>query len=256
MKRYIALFALLLMTSLAQASGSNEHAADQTPDNTSAASDASTQARNSDDIRHLPLQEVPASRAGDTLAFLITGDGGWAPLDRNVSAELAHRGISVVGLSSLKYFWHSREPTLAARDVARALRHYMAAWHRSRVALIGYSFGADVLPFIVNRLPRDVRSHLVSINLLGPSPNATFTVSAGEALHPESSASRPVAPELSRIHGVPVLCVHGDGELQSLCPSLPSNTATSVLIGVGHHFGDEYGALADHIAKLAAHPGS
>ena len=31
-----------------------------------------------------------------------------------------------------------------------------------RVVLVGYSFGADVLPFLINRLPPDVRQFLIS----------------------------------------------------------------------------------------------
>jgi type IV secretory pathway VirJ component len=37
------------------------------------------------------------------------------------------------------------------------IRQYLAAWNKSRVLLVGYSFGADTLPFIVNRLPADLR---------------------------------------------------------------------------------------------------
>jgi type IV secretory pathway VirJ component len=211
-----------------------------------------TTATKSNDISDLPLSEVPAAKAGDTLALLVTGDGGWAPLDQNVSAELARRGIAVVGLSSLKYFWRSRTPELAARDVTNVLRHYLGAWRRSRVVLIGYSFGADVMPFIVNRLPQDIRARVISINLLGPSANATFQVSVSDLIHSGSAASRPVAPELFRIADVPVLCIHGEGEQDSLCPTLAQRTVTSVRIGEGHHFGNQYGAVAEEIAAFAA----
>ena len=75
--------------------------------------------------------------------------------------------MPTVGLNSLKYFWKARTPEEATRDVARILRHYLAAWHKERVLLIGYSFGADVLPFVVNRLPAELRAHIVSVSLLG-----------------------------------------------------------------------------------------
>ena len=130
-----------------------------------------------DHIHDLPLYEVPAAGSGEILGLLITGDGGWASLDQQVSAELALRGISVVGLSSLRYFWHSRTPELAAHDVAEVLRHYLAQWRRTRIVLIGYSFGANVLPFIVNRLPQDLRARVISVNLLAPEVNARFQAS-------------------------------------------------------------------------------
>ena len=34
----------------------------------------------------------------------------------------------------------------------RIARHYLTAWNKRRLLLIGYSFGADVLPAIYNRL--------------------------------------------------------------------------------------------------------
>jgi type IV secretory pathway VirJ component len=210
----------------------------------------------SEDIRDLPLTDVPAAKGGDTLALLISGAGGWADLDRTLSAELASRGMPVIGLNSLQYFWHARTPDRTARDVAQVLRHYLSVWHRSRVVLIGYSVGADVLPFVVNRLPPDLRARLTSVNLLGASPNASFEISVGELIHTRSAPAMPVAPEVQRIRDVPVLCLYGRGERDSPCPSLPPATASSVRIGTGHHFGEEYSSLAEQIAAFAARSGS
>ena len=47
--------------------------------------------------------------------------------------QLASRGVPVVGLSSLAYFWKPRNPDGSAKDLARILEHYLAAWHKSRV---------------------------------------------------------------------------------------------------------------------------
>ncbi|RNF27906.1 hypothetical protein NM04_26050, partial [Massilia aurea] len=90
----------------------------------------------------LPLTAVPAT-AGATpathelFAVLLSGDGGWAGLDQDVAAALAARGIPVVGFDSLRYFWRARTPETAARDLARVVRGYGAAWRRPRVLLIG-----------------------------------------------------------------------------------------------------------------------
>lgn len=245
MKRFAALCLLLwaLQTSL------TAHAGERVADG---ALHADAPASVHDGIRDLPLYEVPATGTGETLCLLITGDGGWATLAQQVSAGLARNSTSVVGLSSLRYFWHSRTPDAAAHDVADVLRHYLAAWHRTRIVLIGYSSGADVLPFIVNRLPQDLRARIVSINLVGPSVNAGFEISVAEWFHGSPESSRPVAPELSQIGNVPVLCIYGEGEKDSLCPLLAQRNVTSVRIGSGHHFSGEYGALAERIAAFAS----
>ncbi len=85
---------------------------------------------------------------------MISGDGGWAGLDRSIAKSFAARGIPVVGIDSLRYFWSEKTPDGTARDLAAIIQQYQQRWHRNAVYLLGYSFGADVLPFIVNRLPR------------------------------------------------------------------------------------------------------
>ena len=66
------------------------------------------------------------------MALLLTGDGGWAGLDRGLAAELGARGLPVVGLSTLKYYWKARSPEESARDAARVITHYLSAWQRQR----------------------------------------------------------------------------------------------------------------------------
>ena len=49
----------------------------------------------------------------------------------------------MVGWNSLRYFLIRKDPDRAARDLELILRHYLGRWHKKRVILIGYSFGAD-----------------------------------------------------------------------------------------------------------------
>ena len=110
-------------------------------------------------VDDLPLVEVPAPDSNtDTLCVIVSGDGGWAAIDKGISAALAKQGIPVVGLNALKYFWSARTPDQSAKDLERILRHYLAAWKKQKVLLVGYSFGADVIPFMATRLPDDLRN--------------------------------------------------------------------------------------------------
>jgi len=62
-------------------------------------------------VDDLPLVEVPAtsgSPATDLLAVLVTGDGGWAGIDKSIGRYLSERGIPVIGVDSLRYFWRRR----------------------------------------------------------------------------------------------------------------------------------------------------
>jgi len=58
---------------------------------------------------------VPAETTGRReFAIILSGDGGWVSIDRDLSTAFAQRGIPVVGWDSLKYFWTARTPMKAA----------------------------------------------------------------------------------------------------------------------------------------------
>ncbi|HYL69906.1 MAG TPA: AcvB/VirJ family lysyl-phosphatidylglycerol hydrolase, partial [Candidatus Dormibacteraeota bacterium] len=199
------------------------------------------------EIQDLPVTEVHASgTAADAFALLLTGDGGWAGLDQELAARLAAAGVPTVGLNSLKYFWSARTPDETARDVARLLRHYLSAWNKQRALLIGYSFGADVLPFVVNRLPAELRERVASLSLLGIDANAEFEVSISDWVG-SGGGGAATRPELAQLTRVPVLCIYGEGESDSICPNLTQAGITREQIGKGHHFSGEYSLLADRI---------
>src|SRR3982751_212062 len=117
-------------------------------------------------VKGVPLVEVPAAVQApvrDEMAVLLTGDGGWAITDRGLSEALAKGGIPVVGWNSLHYFLTRKAPDRTARDLERVLRVYLPCWHKQRVILIGYSFGADVVPFLANRLPPELAAKVSRI---------------------------------------------------------------------------------------------
>lgn len=201
-------------------------------------------------VADLPLIELPTpAGARDELAVIYSGDGGWAGLDRDVGAALVAAGVPVVGVSSLQYFWTRRTPDGAAADLERILRHYLAAWKRSRVVLVGYSAGADVLPFLAARLPADLRSRIAAVALLGPSPTASFEFHVAEWLGHDDDAAQPVAPEIAKLGGLRVLCFFGQDESDSLCPTLPRGAVRLFPEAGAHHFGGRYDVLAQTILE-------
>ncbi len=202
------------------------------------------------EVEDLPVVEVPASAGTNRreMAVFISGDGGWAELDKSVADGLAAAGVPTVGVSSLRYFWTPRSPDSAAVDLARIITHYSAAWHKERVILVGYSFGADVLPFLVNRLEPSVRARVVSVALLGLATTAAFEFHVAEWLGQTAASEQPTVPEVGRLT-LPVTCVRGAGEEDSACGLVRNPHMQTVTVGEGHHFGGEYDRLVEVILK-------
>jgi type IV secretory pathway VirJ component len=197
-------------------------------------------------LADLPVLELPLPAGSSTptrLAVMLSGDGGWAGLDRKIAASFQRRGIPVVGLDSLRYFWHERAPEEAARDVGAIIAHYLSAWHCRQVDLVGYSFGADVLPFVVNRLPAQLVADIASLTLVEPSTSATFEIHISNWLPGVITPGAPLAPELAKLP-VPVLCLHGD-DARSICQDVRG--ATAVQIGRGHHLGGDGDGVVERI---------
>ena len=192
-------------------------------------------------LSHLPLVELPIHcQAQRRFALMLSGDGGWAAIDKGIAGALNREGIPVVGFNCLRYFWTKRTPEDTARDIQAVLEAYAAKWEKDAVMLVGYSRGADVLPFIVNRLPEALRARICLSVLLGSGQHAEFEFHLTDWFRASSRSGLPVAPELAKMKGIPLLCVYGDRETGSLCKVLPAGLAHVQRVPGAHHFGGHY----------------
>jgi type IV secretory pathway VirJ component len=200
-------------------------------------------------LADLPTVEVAASTAEhpDVFAVLLSGDGGWAGIDKDLSTRLAERGLPVVGVDSLRYFWRPRTPESTAADVERIIRHYQAAWRRSRVLLIGYSQGADVLPFVLNRLPEQTRVSLVASVALSLSASAAFEFHVSNWIG--ASGDRPTAPELERLAPGALTCVAGKEDADAICSQLDPARFRLLELPGSHHFDGDYERLSSIVLE-------
>ena len=206
-----------------------------------------------DTLKDLPLIEVAADVGKKNMAILWSGDGGWAGIDRDLAHALSEGGVSVIGVNSLQYFWKRRTPEGAAHDLSRILQHYLEKLHPEKICLIGYSLGADALPFMVNRLPHELEQHIDFLSLLAPGEFATFEFRITEWLggHPNEPSLR-VLPEIEKIRDVRVLCFYGDQEKDALCAAIDVPFVRSIALQGRHHFGGNYRAIAKEILAAFA----
>lgn len=200
-----------------------------------------------DGLGDIPITLVPATGHGersDTMAVLYSGDGGWVGIDRDVAAILSARGIPVVGIDSLSYFWSARTPQGAGADLRHIIDSYGARWHRPRVLLIGYSFGADTLPAMVGTLDNATRTRIASLSLMGLSDTADFQFHLSSWLDLSSDQQQPTIPAVVQLKGMTIRCVQGVQEKDSACPLIPQGIARHVVVPGGHHFNRNAALLA------------
>jgi type IV secretory pathway VirJ component len=201
-------------------------------------------------LSDLPLIEVPATAGtSNVMGIIITGDGGWGVTDRGIGQSLAAKGIPVVALNSLRYFWKRKTVEQTAADLNRILQHYSTLWQRTEVLVIGYSFGADVLPFMLNRLPEESLEKIRVIAFLGLSTTADFEFHVTDWISDRKhAASRMVRPEVEKLRGRKMLCFYGT-EDTSLCRQLDPGLVKRIPIQGGHRFGKGYQPIVGAILQ-------
>ena len=204
----------------------------------------------------LAVIPYPSESGSDTMAIIYSGDGGWRDLDKQIGETLAARGLPVVGVDSLRSFWTARTPAQMAQDLAALIQTYQGRWGTRRVVLIGYSFGAGVLPFAINLLPPEVRAEIVLVALLGVDPRADFEIRLAGWLGEQPDDKAPeVLPQLLQLDLSRLQCFYGEEEQDSLCRVPELAKAEIIRTSGGHHFDGDYGALAarilDGIARRA-----
>jgi type IV secretory pathway VirJ component len=199
-------------------------------------------------VAALPLVELPGDTSNGLLAIVYSGDGGWRDLDKTIAEKLQQQGVSVVGVDSLRYFWETQSPGQIAHDLAAVIHHYQKAWGSKQVALVGYSFGANILPFAYNALPADVQKSVTQMSLLGLAERTDFEIRVTGWLGMSPPDDSPlVLPELAKIDPHLIQCFYGVQEDDTACTDPAMARAQLVKTEGGHHFDGDYGRLADVI---------
>ncbi|WP_080761676.1 AcvB/VirJ family lysyl-phosphatidylglycerol hydrolase [Aeromonas hydrophila] len=194
----------------------------------------------------LSLVEMPVSHLSSApMVVFLSGDGGWAALDSGLSAQLVQHGLPVIGWSSLRYYWKKKTPEQVTGDLVRILAEYQPRWGRKNWMIIGFSFGGDIVPFVINRMPEEYRKNLVGAVMLSPSTSSDFEIHVSNIVSTDKKGAYPSTPEAKAIHNVPMLCIQGaeDDSPVRLCPKLQQSNVTTVTLPGGHHFEDNYPVL-------------
>lgn len=205
----------------------------------------------------LPLVEELVIPQHDTMAILYSGDGGWRDINQRLSARLKENGVPVIGVDALRYFWSEKTPEETAADLSEIIAHYRKRLGVSKVVLVGYSFGANILPKVYGLLPDQDRRSVTLLSLLALSHQADFEIAVSGWLGAAGSGKHgdPV-DHLAAVDPSRIQCVYGLEEEDTACPALSPRVKDGVdLIARpgGHHFDENYELIADRIvARIVA----
>ncbi len=191
----------------------------------------------------LPIDTLNSSDANKPLILYLTGDGGMNSFSRSFVKQWNKRGYPIVALNLKSYLWNAKSPDKAASDVTGLLRKYMRSWKRQRLVFVGYSLGADVLPFVQTRLDDDVKDKSSHLVLLSPSATTDFEVHVFY-----SSKGQSVPAEINKLTP-PTLIIFGNSEKDTPDKGISNKNVTILKVPGDHHYNDDVAYLVQQISS-------
>ena len=195
----------------------------------------------------LPIVDMPSKNPAKALVIFFSGDGGWRDIDMEIGDLLQSQDVHVIGIDSLRYFWSTRTPEEIAKDIEQLVQE-ADPQQRLPVALFGYSFGADVLPFAWQVLDDSVKNQTVMIALMGLSKTADFQISIDGWLG--GSGDTPVLDQMQYMPTDKTVCIYGEDEDDTACPDPELNGMQRIKLPGGHHFDEDYKSLAKSLHAI------
>lgn len=184
-----------------------------------------------------PIIITKARKVNDKapIVFFISGDGGWYKFEQSIADELSGFGIPTIGLDTKIYFHNLRTPEETTADVFSCLSYYTTEMQKQDIIFIGYSLGAELVPFIIRRLPAEMLARVKMYFLLSPASTTDFEVHLSDRLGFVSSHDTyQVVEEIKKITSVPAVCIFGSDE-KTKVPSMLSGTKAKIVVIPGDH---------------------
>jgi type IV secretory pathway VirJ component len=175
-------------------------------------------------------------------AVYFSGDMGLRfGMGPHVATGLAKAGVPVLGVSSSTAFASHRTRTQTDAIVADAIRQTLQRTGADRVVVLGQSFGADIARVGLADLPQALRAKVAAAVLVVPGRTAYFRADPSGLSYrgtPDADAS-----EAQRLRWLPVTCIHGAAEVDTLCPALTMPNIRRIALPGGHFLRNDHALL-------------
>jgi len=193
-------------------------------------------------------------RRPDVVAVYFSGDMGLTVgLGEGAMAALRRDGVAVLAVNCSTLFRKARNRAFVDALVADIMRRALAESGASRIVVMGGSFGADVLDTGIGALPPDLARRIASVVLIVPGTQVFFHANPTGLFYAGVPDSDPRLTARA-LRGLPVTCIYGRDEADSLCRTRALAGARRVAIPDGHLMLSHYRLLADETARAALSP--
>lgn len=196
--------------------------------------------------QNFPIKVWDAPTHDKPLIFYISGDGGLNNFSSDLCDGLNKKGYDVCALNAKSYFYNKKTPEQTSNDINNYLSQKLKGRSDQQIVLIGYSFGADVLPFVLNRLPKNMLDQTRVSFLMASSGTTDFEIHWTDIFGGNAKRSMDVVSEINKLGNAKIVIISAsdDGYLDVRKITLKKYTH-EVLPG-GHHFDGD----TDEIVKV------
>ncbi|HEY5406347.1 MAG TPA: AcvB/VirJ family lysyl-phosphatidylglycerol hydrolase [Ginsengibacter sp.] len=193
-----------------------------------------------------PIKEWTSTSQDKPLIFYLSGDGGLNRFSNSLCDGINKKGYEVVELNSKSYFWDKKTPEQTATDVNNYLVKKLAGRKNQQVVMIGYSFGADVLPFILTRLPKDVHEKILVSFLMASSGSTDFEIHWSDIFGGNSKRDLDVVSEVNKLVDDKIVIISSSDDRHLEANKITLKRYTHEVLPGGHHFDGD----TDEIVKV------
>jgi type IV secretory pathway VirJ component len=198
----------------------------------------------------LPLTIKGAPISPNPMVFYISGDGGWNSFDKKLANEYETNRMPYIALNSFRYFWSKKSPDQFVKDIVPVLYKYLKEWNKKEIVMIGYSFGAETMPFLITRLPNDLKEKVKLIILITPSKTSDFEIHINDMLMLDGKYDYDVVAEIGKISVPQIFCFFGTNEATIFPTSHQQKNLKVFLVKGGHGFSDSKAVITQVLDEL------
>ncbi len=177
------------------------------------------------------------NNANSSVILYLSGDGGFNSFSSSYCELLGKEGYTVGAINSKTFFWDKKTPNQIAKELTKILEQLLVGRKNQHVYFVGYSFGADVIPFLVNQLTADWKKRLQAIALIEPSTSTDLEIHVSDLLGRSNiKRSMDVVAEINKMIGVKTAIVLGEDELSFPIKTIRLANLQAIYLKGNHHF--------------------